>query len=104
MASPRSIAAYPVEYFELLRRATSGETVTVILSNKKSAEKLRFQLYGFRRALLANPDSEPELALMAEGLELLIKDERELDQAKLIIRLRDGNEMTQAVRQALGDR
>lgn len=73
MATPRPFDSYPAEYSQLFLDAASRE-VTILCKTQDEASRLRNRLYAFRRALLATPDKAPAAALIAETVQLAIKD------------------------------
>ncbi len=65
MPKSKNPEAYPLEYAELVRRIDAGQKVTLEFPDKRSAEALRFDLYGYRNALAA---SQHELQYIAARL------------------------------------
>ncbi len=104
MSLPGSIAAYPPEFFDLLRRACQ-QPIELTFDNDTDAERLRFRLYGFRTALTKHTNTvqdqdQTELAIMATGLEMLL---RQLDDGRtlLILRMREEDPAMDVIREAL---
>ena len=98
MATPNTVSSYPIEYFEILRKATEKRK-EITLSSSKKANDLRLQLYGFRAALVNDPTADQELALLANGL--IMRVEEKNDGAVLSIEMRENDETIQAIRDAL---
>ena len=96
MSKPKNLTAYPTEYFELFRRAANSTVPPIILETQKQADELRLWLYGFRRALLAQPEADPELALVIEIVEVRVQG------STVSLRSRDRSETADAIRAALG--
>lgn len=92
------ITSYPIEYFDLFKRAIAGETLKFELQSRKAASNLRFDLYAFRAALRADvdvADSALELAITADSLEFLIEDKI------LTVQSRDKAESVQIIKRVL---
>ncbi len=98
MPTPKGVSSYPLEYFDLFRKAIS-ERVDVALPSKKDAHFLRLQLYGFRAALIQDPTADQELALLSSGL--IMKVEALETGARLSIETRERDEALKAIRDVL---
>ena len=77
MSKPKTLAAYPEEYLHLFEKVIrERNSVTLTLADKREAESLRFDLYGFRNAaeLEKYPGARAfrQLKLSVSGPELTI--------------------------------
>ncbi len=73
MAQSSGLAAYAYTYFEVYQKAVQ-EPTRILYESKHEAQKARLALYGFRRALLKEPDADPELAALIPGVRIYLEE------------------------------
>ena len=96
MSTTNLLNAYHLDYFDLLKQAVDNP-VRLELKSATKAASVRLNLYGFRRALLADQTADPTLSLLVTGLQF------RLEENVLIIETREQSDEITAIRKGIAN-
>lgn len=99
MSQPKHFKHYSREYLDILERLGADPTIRIPLEcgTRKRAVAVKQQLYGFRKAIEADPEM---LAMYPEAPSLMVTEDSD-DDTKLVILHRDHSPITNVLRDGL---